>query len=354
MPSLVVYWSIFAYFALGTLLSPGQPARAARRGKTSVIWAFGIFLIVLMVGLRYQVGADWFPYQRMYSFAGYADLGKMMKFGDPGYQLLNWLIQRAGLGLWMVNLICATIFSWGLARFARVQPNPWLTVLVAIPYLVIVVAMGYTRQGVAIGILLAGLAALQSGAPVTRFLVYAAAATLFHKTAVIAVPLVLFASERNRFLNIVAGLAGAYALYSAFLAESVDVFVKNYVEAEYTAQGAAIRVAMDVVPAALFFLFRRRLNFQPEEDRLWRNFALAAFGALAMLQFMPQSTAVDRIALYLIPLQLAVLPRLGMVLRARGTGNFIVVVYCFAIMFVWLNYAQHADDWLPYQFYPLR
>jgi hypothetical protein len=347
---LFVYWSLFAYFAIGAMLTSGQPTQ---RSRMSVMWYFGIFLITVAVGLRYEVGADWHPYRMMYSFARYADLGKVMTFGDPGYQLLNWLIQRIGLGLWMVNLVCAAIFSWGLARFARRQPDPWLVVLVAIPYLVVVVAMGYTRQGVAVGILMAGLASIQSGASVMRFLIYAAAATLFHKTAVVAVPLVLLAGERNRFLNVIAGMAGAYALYLVFLAESVDVFVRNYVEAEYTAEGAAIRVAMGVVPAALFFLFRRRMNFHTYEDRLWRNFSLAALGALVLLQFMPSSTAVDRLALYLIPLQLAVLPRLGQILGARGLGSFVVVGYSFAVMFVWLNYAQHAEDWLPYQFYPL-
>jgi hypothetical protein len=347
---LIVYWSLFAFFAIGAGLTTAQ---SSEKSRSSVLWALGILLIIIAVGLRYEVGADWHPYKRMFSFAGYSDLGRMFTFGDPGYQLLNWLVQRSGFGLWLVNLVCAIIFGWGLSRFARQQPSPWLTVLVAIPYLVVVVAMGYTRQGVAIGILMAGLAALQRGGSPVKFLLYAAAATLFHKTAVIAVPLVLLASQRNRLLNIVAGLAGAYILYDLFLAGSVDRFVRNYVDAEYSAQGAAIRVAMDIVAATLFFLFRKRLAFPPDEDLLWRNFALASFAALIMLQLMPSSVAVDRLALYLIPLQLAVLPRLGQILRGREIGTFLVIAYSFTVMFVWLNFAQHASDWLPYQFYPL-
>ena len=347
---MFVYWSLFAYFAAGASMSNGQPKAGAR---TSLLWTFGLLLIVVAIGFRYQVGADWEPYRFMYAFARYADLGKMIGFGDPGYQLLNWGIQRIGLGLWMVNLVCAILFTWGLSRFARQQPDPWLVVLVAVPYLVVVVAMGYTRQAVAIGILMAGLAAVQNGASIIRFLIYAAAAALFHKTAVVAVPLVLFAGRRNQLLNVIGGLAGAYVLYDVFLASSVNIFVRNYVDAEYSAQGAAVRVVMDVVPAILFFLFRRRLGLAPFEDRLWRNYAIAAVGALALLFYLPSSTAVDRLALYLIPLQLAVLPRLGEAMRARGIGRVIIVAYSFAVMFVWLNYAQHAEDWLPYQFYPL-
>jgi hypothetical protein len=102
--------------------------------------------IALMIGLRFQVGADWFSYEGIYDYFRYADLNETLSIGDPGYSLLNWIGQRFGVGVWFVNLACGTIFTWGLFRFARQQPNPWLAIVVAIPYLVIVVAMGYTRQ----------------------------------------------------------------------------------------------------------------------------------------------------------------------------------------------------------------
>jgi hypothetical protein len=346
---LLPYWLLFAYFASGSLLSETVSSQTRR---VSPFLVAGIVLIALMIGLRYDVGADWDTYKLLFSYAGYADIDRVLRIGDPGYQALNWGVRQIGAGLWLVNFTCAIIFTWGLARFAQVQPSPWLAVLVAVPYLVIVVAMGYTRQGVAIGVLMAGLAAVQRGASTLRFAMYVGVAALFHKTAVVALPLVVFSSERNRLVNMLAGLAAIYMFYNSFLADSVDKFVRNYIEAEYSSQGAAIRVAMNLVPATVFFFFRHRLGFSDRERRMWFYHSVAAFGLLALLLVLPSSTAVDRLALYVMPLQIAILSRAPIVFGAR-LGTILVLGYSLAIQFVWLNFATHAKYWIPYQAYPL-
>jgi hypothetical protein len=267
--------------------------------------------------------------------------------------LLSWVVRRIGVEIWLVNLVCGTIFTWGLLRFAQAQPSPWLAVLVAVPYLVTVVAMGYTRQATAIGILMAGLASVLRGGSVIKFALYVAAAALFHKTAVVAFPLVVLASHRNRKLNLLLGVAASLLFYDLFLGDSMEQFVENYIEAEYSSQGAAIRVVMNVVPATLFFVFRKGLLFSPEEHLIWRNFSLAAFGLLVLLFALPSSTAVDRLALYVMPLQLAVLSRIPGTIMKQFSGKLAIIAYSIAVQFVWLNYAAHAKYWVPYQFFPL-
>lgn len=343
------YWILVAYFAGGAMLA-GNARGSGPRVSTS--FYIGGIIIALMVGLRYQVGADWPTYKLLFAYAAYYDLGRMLTIGDPGYQLLSWTVRRMGVEIWLVNLVCGTIFAWGLLRFARVQPNPWLAVLVAVPYLVTVVAMGYTRQATAIGILMAGLAAVHQGASTLRFAFYVLAAALFHKTAVVVLPLVVFSSERNRLINMLAGVLMSYMFYTSFLADSVESFVESYIKAEYSSQGAAIRVVMNLVPAAAFFLYRRRLGFGTIERRIWFFHSLAAFVLLLLLLVLPSSTAVDRLALYVMPLQIAVLSRFPL-LFGRRMGTFIVVLYSLAIEFVWLNFATHARYWIPYQVYPL-
>jgi hypothetical protein len=67
------------------------------------------------------------------------------------------------------------------------------------------------------------------------------------------------------------------------------------------------------------------------------------------------STAVDRVALYLIPLQLFVFARLPDLARTTQTRTAVVVgivFYYAAVQYVWLNYATHAQYWTPYQFMP--
>jgi len=347
---LLVYWLLLGYFAAGALVNRGQ-LPGGRPGAWPL--ALGSLLIALAIGLRYKVGADWETYKFLFSYAGYADLARVVAIGDPGYQLLNLAVQRIGAEIWVVNLVCGAIFAFGLFRFARAQPDPWLAFVVAIPYLVVVVAMGYTRQAVAIGIVMAGLASLERGASILRFALYVAAAALFHKTAVLVLPLVIFASQRSRFLNLLAGIAGSILLYDIFLSSSVEGFVRNYIQTEYSSQGAAIRIVMNLVPAIVLLLFRRRLQLSPTEMRIWTYFSLAAIAMPVALIFLPSTTVVDRLSLYLIPLQLAVLPRVAYLFKGQNLGRFLIVLYAALVLFVWLNFAIHAEYWLPYQIYPV-
>lgn len=346
---MVVYWLLFTFFAAGTLFRrPQHPGVRA----TYPFLAIGLLIVALLIGFRYKVGPDWIAYQNMFDFAGRADLDSVLTRKDPGYQFLNWAAGRIGAGIWLVNLVCGLILSWGLSRFARTRTDPWLAVLVAIPYLVIVVAMGYSRQGVALGILLAGLASFRTSGSILKFAIYVAAAALFHKTAVVALVFVIVAAQRSKLLNALAGAIAFYFLYDLFLNDSVDMLVDRYFDTEYSSQGTAIRVAMNLVPAAIFLLYQRRFGFSQQEANIWRNFSYASFGFLILLLVLPSSTVVDRLALYAIPLQIAVLSRVPTVFTKRAFGTVLVVAYSFAVQFTWLNFADHAHAWAPYRLYP--
>lgn len=346
---MLPYWILFSVFAIGSL-------EYRRRGligsdSTPFLWAAGL-AVALMIGLRYQVGGDWFNYELIYEEFRYAQLSESIMTSDPGYSILNWLSQQLGFQIWFVNLVCAIVFAWGLVRFARRQPNPWLAILVGVPYLIIVVAMGYTRQGVAIGLILAGLASLDRGS-LFRFSIYVLFAVTFHKSAIVILPLVAMAATRNRILTIGLLVVLAAMLYYVFVSASVDALMATYVEDEYSSSGAAVRVAMNLPPALIYFLFQNRFQLDHQRRTLWRNFSFAAFGCLAIFLYLDASTAIDRLALYLMPLQLFVLSRLPEVFpeRQRANGQLVlaVLVYSAIVQFTWLNYAAHAEYWVPYR-----
>jgi hypothetical protein len=132
--------------------------------------------------------------------------------------------------------------------------------------------------------------------------------------------------------------------------------MNTYVEQDYDAQGATVRVLMNIVPALLFLLFQRRFGLSEAERKLWRNFSIAAFGTLALLFLVESTTVADRVAIYLIPLQIVVLSRLPHAFPDRGKPNAMLVIailsYSALVQYVWLTQAQHAEYWLPYRFYP--
>jgi hypothetical protein len=349
---LFPYWLLFSVFAAGSL----QYHRHGGLGRQEnpLLLVAGL-LVALMIGLRFEVGGDWATYETIFENIRYLDLNDAILEGDPGYSLLNWLAHSLGYDIWFVNLACAMIFTWGLVKFARRQPNPWLAILIAVPYLIIVVAMGYTRQAVAIGFVLAGLAAVDRTS-LLRFSLYVLCAVAFHKSAIIVLPVVALAATNNRILTIALLFVLTLTLYFVFVASAVDDLITNYVEAQYQSEGAAVRVAMNLPPALIYLLFQRHFDAPPAQKKLWRNFSLAAIATLAALWLSASSTAVDRLALYLIPLQMFVLARLPSVFRGRsGTPNgqltLAVIVYSAVIQFVWLNYATNAVYWVPYNVY---
>lgn len=311
-----------------------------------------------MIGFRYRVGGDWALYRD--TFHHIQNLGFLKALvlpnSDPGYSALNWLVGKAGLGIWAVNLVCGAILVWGIARIAVRQPIPWLVFAAAVPYLIIVVGMGYTRQAAAIGFSLVAICAFLEG-NLRSFFLWMIAATAFHKSAIVLLPIIGLTMSENRLLTIACTVLIALMLYYFFVSARIESLATNYLQAQLESEGAPVRVAMSAVPAVLFLAAQRRFGFAEHERLVWRNLALAALACVGALLLLASSTVVDRLALYLIVLQLVILGRLPVAYGGHVGGRLVltmlVIVYAGLIQFVWLNYATNARMWVPYQIYPL-
>ena len=107
-------------------------------------------------------------------------------------------------------------------------------------------------------------------------------------------------------------------------------------------------------PLIIFLIFRKRFQLSPEQRSFWTWMACSALLFIPLLVVSPSSTAVDRVALYWIPVQLYVFSWLPLVLRKNldpKLTTYLIVIYYAVIQFVWLFYADTAFAWLPYQFY---
>jgi len=79
---------------------------------------------------------------------------------------------------------------------------------------------------------------------------------------------------------------------------------------------------------------------------------MSVFAIACIPLVMMSSTATDRVALYLIPLQIFVFSRLHQITADRLLRAYIVlgiVGYYAAVQTVWLFFASHAHAWLPYK-----
>lgn len=353
--SLLPYWLLFVVWAVGSVQSRhrGPDTKIAQ----NIFFLAAAAFTTLMIGLRFEVGGDWIPYTLMYDEIYFRSLIESWSVTDPGYASINWLAIQFGMGIGFVNTVCAALFMLGLIRLAQQQPNPPLAMLVAVPYLIIVVAMGYTRQAAAIGIVCFAISdASENNIIKTAFIIFIAA--IFHKSAILMLPIVLIPILRRNFI---AGAAGAIFFVGAFIAllsDSSDQMINNYVNSDYNSEGALIRVLMNILAGSAFLVFYKRMNIDDFQKSFWFYCSILALVSVIALQIASASSGIDRISLYLIPLQVVALSRLPYISKFRTQAMpsllLAVVFYSFLVQFVWLNYAANAEFWLPYKALPYK
>lgn len=346
------YWLLFTAFAVGSVQYRPQPGR--RVSGSPLLWLAGVGMMI-MIGFRYEVGADWYPYLYIYQRIGWVDWESAISRGDPGFYTLLWLAQQWGLEIWVVNLVCAAIFVAGLIKFSKRQANPWLAVAVTIPYLVLVVAMSGVRQATAIGFLFFALVAF-SEKKFGRFLLFVVAAASFHASSILMMGIAALSYTRSRLQSILLlAVISVPAFY--LLASTFEIYVDRYSNEDLQSEGTIYRVIMNLVPAVFYLIWSNRFHAEEHEARLWKNLSYLALICFPLLFLIPSSTALDRVALYVIPLQAYVLGQLPSLFREdQGHYNMIlsgVIAYLGLAMAIFLIFSSHAAFWVPYQFYPV-
>ena len=313
-------------------------------------------LLILIIGLRHEVGGDWSNYIENYEIVqglSFSDaLQRNMVYQSYGYGVLYWFSLNYLNGIYTTNLVCAAIFVAGLLRVCKNMPLPWLALAVSIPYLVIVVATGYTRQAAAIGFIMWGLIDLMNGNQV-KFYVMVMFGVLFHTTALFMLPIgFLYANSLSNLKNLILFTLFFVIAFAGFIAEQISSMVYNYVEntGDMKSSGAVIRVAMNVA-SSLVFLYFRKLWAERYKDRgLWMIFSVTTL-IMFPLAFV-SSTFVDRMALYLLPMQLIIFSRSPILITGVYNRTLFIVIVLFiyiGALFIWLNFGQHSNNWLPYQ-----
>jgi hypothetical protein len=268
--------------------------------------------------------------------------------------LLNWVALQLGLGIYFVNALCAAVLVVGLTKYCRQQPIPWLALAVAMPYLVAVVAMAYTRQAVALGLLFWGLSILRAGNE-RKFFSLIMFASFFHLSAIIN--LFYLVLTREKILRQYYLFFGLFIVGLLFLFVRLDVLQGYQSVFLYTlsihSQGGVIRALMNVFPVIVSLFFWSRIKRISPDYKIIKWMAMAALLSLPLLSL--STTMVDRFALYLIPLQVALWPRLIAVQKTMLMRSIVastILAYYGSVLFIWFNFAVNVHNWLPYQLWP--
>lgn len=161
------------------------------------------FVFVFVAGLRYETGVDWLAYQSYFDEIipldeafNFNSFGNIFLTLDVGYSLLNSIIKMFGGNIQIVFFIVSLISTLLLIKNLKYYSNHVLTsLLIYYPFFFFVFDMSGLRQGLAIQIVLFSIKYITER-KFYKFLFYILLATSIHWTAIILLPLYIFANKR--------------------------------------------------------------------------------------------------------------------------------------------------------------
>ena len=350
---MTMYWSLL-FIPMLAFLTPIKASKDQSIIQWSIYWIFLTFVI----GFRHEVGGDWVHY--LYDNTLYTSLSEVGFFEiftlshlshDIGFLFVHWFSQNLFNGIYTTNLVCAAIFTSGLLRLCRATPAPWLALVIATPFLIIVVSMGYTRQSAALGFIMWGLVDLMNGKK-SKYYLSIIAAVLLHKAALIMILFGVFSKTRisNKITKKDYFIISLIIVFVSAIYPNIENMVYFYITNTIMhSSGALIRVSMSATAAIVFFIFKKRWEIAYKDSNLWNLFSI--FVLLLLPLVFVVSTAVDRIAIYLLPMQIVIFPRVLVLISNHNTRHLFLVsiLTMYALtLYVWINYATHSVYWLPY------
>jgi len=317
--------------------------------KLQMHWILlSILILIFFVGLRHFTGGDWINYYNKFIYIlPYLDLKGVIFHSDPIYWIISYFMYKLGYGIYGTNLVISIVFFIGLYKLIMKTPLPLIGLIIAFPYLIVVVSMGYVRQAAAIGLIMWGLSYYMDK-KIYIYLFFNIIAILFHKSAFFMLGIVLFSlPKKHKLLTFLSILLISIGLYAAFVAKSEEHYINSYVNSYISSSGAFIRVFMNIVPAMLFFYYKKEWKKEYDDYLLWRNISFLAIVSIFFVKIA--STAIDRLSLYFIPLQIIVFSRVLTFVKNKKLILFLIIIYYWLVLLVWLKYATHAYMWLPYK-----
>ncbi|NBP39760.1 MAG: EpsG family protein, partial [Betaproteobacteria bacterium] len=125
---MLPYWIVFAIAATGALterartqVAGGHPQSLKLKPKgLNASWWLIASGLTLFIGLRHEVGGDWLTYEANFQSLDFGALsveGEALGWlatREPVYRLFEWFGKEFGGGIYLVNLLCAALFAYGL------------------------------------------------------------------------------------------------------------------------------------------------------------------------------------------------------------------------------------------------
>lgn len=344
----------FVNFFFLSLLAAVRPR--PRSGDFSALYYLTIkflffVMLVLFVGLRYNIGVDWNAYVNQIFYLSTGGLPFFL-LEDPGYQFLNFIGSELGGGIFTVNTLSSLIFFSGLFVFSSKHSHLFRSLAVSYPYLIIFVAMGYTRQSAAVGCLFFCLSyCFERKFIVSVFFVLLA--STFHKSAILGLVFPLFTFGFSFSVLILASFFCIVLLVGFLVSPMGNIYISRYFSSGLSSGGSYLRIGIQFI-AAIIFLSNRNF-FRNKKSEVYYFCQYSSYVSIVLftcLFVFSGATFLDRIALYFFPLQIIVFSEIPSMFKFRINGTNLTSVfyipYGITLLILYLFFGNYIAYWVPY------
>lgn len=317
--------------------------------KMSLVWPIQTLVLTIVIGLRFEVGTDWYGYVSIYESLYYFEFSdltfRFFQGFEPGFVALNIILNRLGFDYYAIFLASA-LLTYGFLFYAMARDSEdQLIAIVALFGLGFVFwHTNHVRQAIAASIVFWSIRFLWERKLVSYFAAIAFA-TLFHYTAIVLIPLGLIARLHFSSKLLCGAVVVSFVfpffgdgLRAAVLQVLPQLAPETYLsilerQAETEVQGTGLFRILQFLPAAaLVFLFGLS---KERDDKLNCLMNLTVFYLLVAALFSGVY-GVFRIAIYLglvsvLFVSCATVGRLG-ASRAIAYRKFAGFIYLFSFV----------------------
>lgn len=316
------------------------------------------FLLLIFVGLRFEVGGDWKSYINKYIEYGYIqNFNDFIALSEPAYGVLNILSSKLDIqDTILVNFICALIFLICFYKFSKRIGNYFFPLFVCFTYTIIVVTTGYTRQSVAIGFSLLAFISMMDKKTLS-FILYIFIGALFHKSILVFSILLPFSSKL--FLSTKNYIVVSYGFFSLFFMTVILYYASlseqnAYVDfdSEMTSGGVYMRLLMHVVPVFYYLYYRSTFKKEIQNYKLLDFLVLVIIYTFFLASIL--STLADRLNLFLVFFDLFVLTFIfnKVSIKSKILMWSLVFFSNTVVLTLWLSWGKWTQIfWIPYKNY---
>jgi hypothetical protein len=327
--------------------------KGSRAAKTFLI----LLAIVVLVGLGgwrdSSVGTDTPGYVSIYEeYSVYSALSERRTV-ERSYALMSEFATWISHDYWAILTLIITItVSLNVVAIYRMSAMPPVSLFVFLTMGYYTFAFNTARQAVACGILTLGFYWMTKGS-FWRYAAYVVAASVFHRSAIVALPLYFVCRHRTnwRFLCLTILGAGLFAIsFKAILRLGAIISERYTIYQDMETAGGGWSVALYVALAMFFYWYRSMVVVGRREYEVLLNLLIVGSSLAFVITVFGGVVELNRIAIYFQVATMFLWPYVIMATRIPLNRFALITTAGIAHLVIYYFVLKRLGDVTPYQF----